>query len=248
MELISAANGMSPTWSPDGGRIAFLSNRAEGWDLYVMNADGAEVRRLTAGATANDPAWSPDGRWIALERGGRIELVAADGDDRGPPIADAAQPAWSPDGRLAFVRSGDLWLRSGDREEARLLADADAPSWSPDGAQLALIRAGVAVFNIAGGTVQMLTRERGDQEPAWPPDGRIVFTRRGALWSMDAAGGDAQPIDGLPAPAGGVDAAADGRIAFHAHRGGNWDICVQETNGGVRSLTSASWISWNARA
>ena len=77
MELISAENGMSPTWSPDGEQIAFLSNRAEGWDLYTMPSDGGEATRLTSGATADAPAWSHDGRWIAVERNHRIEASFA---------------------------------------------------------------------------------------------------------------------------------------------------------------------------
>ena len=57
------AHDLSPAWSPDGGRIAFESNRVD-WKsaIYVMNADGTGVVRLTDdGASGYDPAWSPDG-------------------------------------------------------------------------------------------------------------------------------------------------------------------------------------------
>src|SRR5215207_3149738 len=73
-----------PAWSPDGTKIAFTSDRSGGWALYVMNATGSGVRRLTAqlppdgeGAAsfAGDLKWSPDGTKIAyvvirLVRGG----------------------------------------------------------------------------------------------------------------------------------------------------------------------------------
>ena len=75
----------APAWSPDGDRIAFISNRGGGGtsDLYVMNADGSEVTRLThypsGSGSRSSPAWSPDGRWIAFSDGIGILLMRADG-------------------------------------------------------------------------------------------------------------------------------------------------------------------------
>ena len=173
MELISSANGMSPAWSPDGRRIAFLSNRAEGWDLYVMSSDGGEPIRLTSGATADDPAWHPDGERIAIERGGAIELVRPDGGGREILVERASQPAWSADGRLAFRGNGDLWLRAADGDEARVLVDATEPAWSPDGGRLAVVRhGGISVLDLASDTTHELTRASGDHAPVWRPERR----------------------------------------------------------------------------
>ena len=251
MELISSANGMSPAWSPDGRRIAFLSNRAEGWDLYVMSSGGGEPIRLTSGATADDPAWHPDGERIAIERGGAIELVRPDGGGREILVERASQPAWSADGRLAFRGNGDLWLRAADGDEARMLVDATEPAWSPDGERLAVVRhGGISVLDLASDTTHELTRASGDHAPVWGPSGnRISFVRRDTIFEIGGGGGEAAPVVGLPSPAGGPAFAASGELlAFHLHQGGNWNIAIADLQtGATRLLTEATWISWNAR-
>jgi TolB protein len=62
------ANDSSPSWSPDGEKIAFSSNRDGNYEIYVMNADGSDVTRLTNVNNANDssPSWSPDGEKIVF--------------------------------------------------------------------------------------------------------------------------------------------------------------------------------------
>ena len=74
LDLIESSPGrpdvQAPVWSPGGGRIAFLSRRDGGKDVYVVSRDGSGKRRLTRDARyAATPAWSPDGRQIAFEGG-----------------------------------------------------------------------------------------------------------------------------------------------------------------------------------
>ena len=67
------ASGSTPAWSPDGRRIAYAAGDFTGRFIYTVNADGTNVRRVTAMTdsmkiTDDSPAWSPDGRWIAFQR------------------------------------------------------------------------------------------------------------------------------------------------------------------------------------
>jgi TolB protein len=162
-----------PTWSPDGREIAFLRGRSVAsvvpsrfGDLFVMSADGGDIRLLARGP-ANAPAWSPDGQEIAFARGERLSspsanidiyVVDATGGEPRPLIRSASfdetAPAWSPDGsRILFARStfqtefdGKAAIHVVDRDgtgeklvlENQLFASyAGSLSWSPDGRTIA---------------------------------------------------------------------------------------------------------------
>ena len=119
---------MSPSWSPDGSRIAFASERDGSFEIYVMNADGGGQTRLTRNLESDlDPAWSPDGRSIAFttNRDGNNELylMSADGtradaahDERvrghdvGLAVAARGPPASAP--RLGSASFQGRWKES----------------------------------------------------------------------------------------------------------------------------------------
>jgi TolB protein len=103
-----------PAWSPDGRQVAFIGYRDGGVDLFVVNADGTDLRNLTNGpGHFVQPSWSPDGTRIAFvgstNDGSTIYIINADGSDMRRLTRDdqhKSGPAWSPDGgRVAFVRS-----------------------------------------------------------------------------------------------------------------------------------------------
>jgi Tol biopolymer transport system component len=137
-----------------GGRIVFASTRDGNKEIYVMNADGTDQRRLTqTTATDTKPSWSPDGTQIAFEsnRDGNwgIYVMNADGSSvrRLTPMGTNSTPDWSPDGtRILFsVYSASIgsnaFVMNPDGTEQRQLThtgagmDVHDPDWSPDGTQ-----------------------------------------------------------------------------------------------------------------
>jgi len=154
-------------WSPDGTRIAFQSDRdaSTAPDLYVMNADGTGVVRLTSRpGYESECSWSPDGSTLVFAWGdnrGRSEIytIRADGTDEReltngglltPPIG-SRDPAWSPDGaKIAFnasrqyfgVNDGGIYVMNADGSHQVRLSGSqtyatDNPTWSPDGTMIA---------------------------------------------------------------------------------------------------------------
>ncbi len=160
----TAADSASPRWSPDGTKIAFISNRSRDREnVFVMNADGSASRQLTSvGDIVNTIAWRPDGRSVAFgagfEIGDWVGLVDLDGhverlvnlpDSENSLSADQGIPApWSPDGRsLCFVSNVhdhvdvgvlDLGTRQ-VRWPVQNRWDKTLPLWSPDGKRIAYL-------------------------------------------------------------------------------------------------------------
>jgi PKD repeat protein len=197
--LTDPATGWGPVWSPDGGKIAFLSGRDGAVELYVMEASGANPTRVTqdVGFTGTF-GWSPDGGRLAFasDRDGMPELYVTDADGsnltrltndvgfRGPFV-------WPPDGnRIAFDCLGeggsDICAINGDGTNfVRLVSGSANDSgavFSPvdgriafvtdrfgTGSEIAVMDADGAVTRVAAGT--------GGVQPAWSPDGqRLIFT------------------------------------------------------------------------
>jgi TolB protein len=156
------AKDEAPEWSPDGSRIAFISDRSgDGPEVYVMNADGSHLaRRSFTASYSQAPSWSPDGTKIVYSTvsDGSANLWSVDPDVGAPCLLFAtpgweSQPAWSPDGtRLALVSDWfaydfvfDIYLINADGSGFTALTndifdhvDYLRPSWSPNGAKIAV--------------------------------------------------------------------------------------------------------------
>jgi WD40 repeat protein len=148
-----------PSWSPDGKRIAFYSNRDEGkYEIWLINPDGSGLTELTKTSGRGwFPWWSPDGKKIAYPTGTESVVVdVAAGLARAPeplpPFSEAGRwfqvTSWSPDGRslagegdvLASSGGGGVVLYSFDtRRYERLNNRGVKPIWLRDGRQLLLL-------------------------------------------------------------------------------------------------------------
>lgn len=213
-------------YSPDGRRIAFVSDRGGAEQIYVARSDGrnpAPVTSFNAGEYPSNPSWSPDGARIAFSRqaGGNTDIYMINVDGSGlARLTDAAaadeDPAWSPDGsEIAFVSRRDgnaeVYLMaangSGQVPFTACLLHCFAPAWSPTG-QAISYQSGSAlqIQPVAGGApVQVASDLDESGAPAWSPDGSelvfVAFDANGQrdLFAVQPAGAGLRRITNTPA-------------------------------------------------
>ena len=217
-------NDEQPRWSPDGQRVAFKSNRGGSYNLYVMNADGSNVVRLTEhGGNDHDPTWLPDGE----------SLVFSSERDRGP-------------GRLDLYR---LWLADGSIERLTTFFSGYAfmPTVSPDGAWVAFV---ATTFPFDGGyanqvhVLELATRQTWPFDmtapgcwPNWSPDGSAIahvhlLSEPSNVQIVSSFGDQPQPVPGENArwhyypdwsPDGQLLAVS---VSPEHHEGEDWDLAI----------------------
>lgn len=208
-------------FSPDGRRIAFWTDRHgdrsvplgyRNVEIYVMDADGSNVRRLTHHeAWDANPSWSNDGRRIAFESwrndvGDIYVMDAADGsgvvnltntDD------EDAFPKWSPDGRHILFASRedpdeqfDLYVMRADGSDVRQLTTSGSNipgGWSPNGRRIVFQHDNQVFVMEADGSGK--TRLAAGPTPRWSFNGRhISYSRHSRPWIMDADGSNPRRI------------------------------------------------------
>src|SRR3954470_1592385 len=203
--LERAGDERYPSYSPDGSKIVFRGDtdrvdHSGDEELYVMDADGTNIVRLTDNAIFDSaPAFSPDGTKLAFESardsGDPLKLdiyvMNADGSDVRRLTADAAHdegPIWSPDGtKIAFTSerggSSDIWVMGADGSGVRRLTDDPARDESPDWQAVPFATAG----HVACGDVGL---DRG-AAPSVVSAGAPcrVALRRAARWAAAAVAG-----------------------------------------------------------
>jgi len=171
IELISSPRMQADEqFSPDGKRIAFMSDRSGSIEIWVCNSDGSSPVQLTSfgGATPGTPHWSPDGRWIAFDSrpGGKagVFVISSEGGEPRRVTegnSDDIVPSWSRDGKWIYFCSN----RSGDWE-----------LWK---------------VPVAGGPPLMLT-QNGGFEAKESKDGKWLYYSKSSeqgIWKMPIQGG-----------------------------------------------------------
>ena len=215
MEIINVKNGRKkrllppsqfrdfhPTWSPDGKRLLFFSNRSGNLDVWSVKSNGTDLRQLTT-----DPmedlygTWSPDGTQIAFlsTRSKEVAIWTMNGDGSAPRQITAGGngdwgAAWSPDG--AMIVFGSTRLSALNQSKGDLLV-IETPHLFERILVGGIPSEAIWVVNLHTLTLQKLTREEETGglhwHPVWSPDGMtITYISDDAgsmdIWTMDPDG------------------------------------------------------------
>jgi TolB protein len=138
-------SNMSPAASPDGSKVAMILSK-DGWtDLYVCNADGSELKRLTRSREdESSPCWSPDGKWICFaakinQRRSLCKISSSGGGIQRIPtigVISPTEPDWSPDGKWIVFTSQmggfEICVVPSQGGDATQLVAGEDPSWAPN--------------------------------------------------------------------------------------------------------------------
>jgi TolB protein len=205
---------ISPSWSPDGSRLAYVSFEGRKPSVYVQNVASGQRSLLTrASGNQSAPSWSPDGSQIVFassQSGGTQLFVAgADGSNARRLTNSGAidtAPNWAPDGRIYFMSdrggSPQIYRISGDggsTERVTFEGSYNAnPRVAADGKSMVFVkregpREMLAIQDFASKQVQVLTQGPVDESPSFAPNGKLivyasVYNGKGILAAVSADG------------------------------------------------------------
>ena len=220
---------MSPSWSPDGTRIAYVSFESERPHVFIQVVATGDRERVAEFPGINGaPTFSPDGNRLAmtLSKDGNPEIYIMDLRNRrlrrvtSNPAIDT-EPTWSPDGRsLAFTsdRGGKPQVYrvavEGGGQPERVTFEGSynvRPVFSPDGTKLALVhgdggRYRIGVLDLENGALRVLTDSSLDESPSFAPNGAMILyaTTDGADSVLSAVSPDGRMHQRMAVQTGGV--------------------------------------------
>ena len=254
-------------------QILFYSDRDGDYEIYVMNADGSGIIRLTNNSAEDtNPKWSPNRSHIAyisdLEGGHNVYIMSSDGKGRKQLTLgdnDIRNIWWSPDGSkiLLFYYDGDPELhvvnvdRSGEFRLTNNSANDAHPSWSPDGTKIAYRsnRDGDLEIYLAeadGSAEYKLTSNTYlDSDPCWSPDGlKIAFysDRDGDrdIYTMNVDGSDVEKLtNNSAADHLPVEWLPNGYISFISDRTGEEQIYIMKSDGSDQKALNKINKDWS---
>ncbi|RDB43304.1 Tol-Pal system protein TolB [Halomonas sp. DQ26W] len=219
---------LSPAWSPDGRKLAYVSFETERPAIYIQElATGQRVRATSFEGINGAPAWSPDGRKLAmaLSKDGQPEIYIMDVVSRNfERITNNSnidtEPSWSPDGRsILFTsdRSGGPQLYrytvgSGETDRLTFTGNYNARGrFAPDGESIFLVHRSnngyqIARQDLGSGRLVVISESRWDESPSVAPNGTMVIfaTQQGNSGVLGAVSADGRASYRLPSAQGDV--------------------------------------------
>jgi Tol biopolymer transport system component len=226
-----------PAWSPDGTKIAFMSDRHGNGEIYYMNSDGTGVTRVTNDSDLDmQPAWSPGGTQLVFARlvsstsDYEIFKIDIDGLNETPLTNNTAYwdfaPAWAPSSQIVFATNRDSTdpanLSSVDYEIYKMGSDGSSPT-------------------------RLTNNSLGDNAPSWSPDtNSIVYSYMDSvsgtweIWTMTSSGTGMGRVTINSDTDFNPCYSSDGsKIVFTSDRGGNDDIWIMYPDGsGATNLSN----------
>ncbi len=188
---------LSPSWAPDGKKIAYVSFEGKNSAIYVQNVLTGQRERVSAFEGINSsPDWSPDGTRLAmtLSKDGNTEIYILNLNDKSLKRITQhggidTEPNWSPSGqKLAFTsdRSGgpqiyEVSVNGGQPKRISFEGKYNArPEYSPDGKFITLVHAvsgsyRIAILDLSNSSITVLTDARLDESPSFAPNGGMII-------------------------------------------------------------------------
>ena len=257
--LLVPGRSSGPAWSPDGRKIAFLSDETSG--VSVIAAEGGQQVNISSGALTGRDAlvdaasWSPDGKRLAfatLET--KVSTTPAD--------EGSATYSYTYNGvNLYFFNSRRFHIVDADGRHPRTLANtvvtrgstalSYGPAWSPDGIRIAFVSAErgfpqIHTMKPDGSDRVQLTSQGSNYDPVWSPDGRriaFISDREGErhVFAMNADGSGELSVTGSGEWDGPTWSPDGRRIAYASKRGELWRLYSVNADGTGETQLTEGW-------